>query len=110
MRLNVLEARSDWLATVEYEGSRGRQTLCLMRDRFTPGGYFWFIPDYWGEWPWDAVRKSDAVAIARMVATGKFRLVKGHWPRGLPLQREGMPAAPISCPSSSFAVGAQDAA
>jgi hypothetical protein len=64
MRRSALEQSPDWLATVEYDGSRGRQVLCLLRDRFTPGGFFWLIPDCPGAWPWEVVRDFVATGLA----------------------------------------------
>jgi hypothetical protein len=105
MRLNALEQTADWLATVVFEGRRGRQTLCLLHDRFLIGGFFWVIADERVELPWQAVREFDPVTTARLAAADRIRLVKGQWPRGVPLHEEDMPAAPTFCPSSSFAPG-----
>jgi hypothetical protein len=80
MRLEELETTPQWRVTVEYHGRRGRQTVCLMESRLTDGRLYWFIADYQGEWPWEAVRPFDPVATARMAECGKMRLVKGRWP------------------------------
>jgi hypothetical protein len=80
MRLDDLESIPHWRATVEYHGSHGRQTVCLMESRVIVGRHFWFITDYQGECPWEAVRPYDPGATARMVEGGKMRLVNGRWP------------------------------
>jgi hypothetical protein len=79
MRLAALEELQDWQATVEYHGSQGQQTRCLLRGR-APGWYYWFIADYQGEWPWQAAREYHPKTTARMVKLGAMRLVKGRWP------------------------------
>jgi hypothetical protein len=88
MTLNALEQSSDWMATVEYEGSRDLQTLCLLHDRFTTLGFFWLIPDFHGEWPWDAVRNFDPVATARLPPAWP-RQASSVWSKG---------TGPSACP------------
>ena len=80
MRLEALETVPQWRATVEYHGSHGRQTVCLMESTLMDGSHYWFIADYQGEWPWQAIRPFDPAATGRMVEGGKMRLVKGQWP------------------------------
>ena len=80
MRLEALEKTDSWQATAVYDGSQGRLTLCLLHDELTTGGFYWVVADYRGQWPWDAVRNFNPAATAHMVARGKLRLVKGHWP------------------------------
>jgi hypothetical protein len=78
MRLEALENTCRWRATVDYRGSQGLQSICLMED--WEGRYYWFIADFPGDWPWEAVRRWEPRATARMVQEGKMRLVKGEWP------------------------------
>ena len=80
MRLEELESIPQWRATVEYHGSHGRRTACLMESRIMDSRYFWFIADYRGELPSEAVRPFDPDATSRMVEGGKMRLLKGQWP------------------------------
>jgi hypothetical protein len=91
MRLKDLERSRNWQATVEYYGSGGQQTICLLHDGIINGGHHWFIPDYAGARPWGTVRKFDPRAAARMVASGKMRLVKGQWPRSVVQQMKHQP-------------------
>ena len=80
VRLKELEMIPQWRATVEYHGSHGRQTICLMESGIMDGRHYWFIADHQGGWPWEAVRPFDPGATALMAEGGKMRLVKGRWP------------------------------
>jgi hypothetical protein len=95
MLLELLETGRHWRATVDYHGSRGRQTVYLMDDGLIGGGYHWLIADYLGQWPRTSCAW-DAQATARMIQIGKMRLIRGQWPEVI----LGLLAQPPSSTSS----------
>jgi hypothetical protein len=96
MRLETLEKLQRWRATVEYHGTDGQQTLCLMEDGLVDGAYYWFIADYQGGLPWEAVRCYDPSSTVRMMEEGTMRLVKGQWPeRVSPILAQSL--RPLAC-------------
>ena len=82
MRLCALESCRNWRATFELQNDGESRAICLMSDRIGDGHY-WFIADFEGELPWQAVLPFQPAEAVQLIAMGKLRLVRGWLPAEL---------------------------